>query len=95
MLTGPMAETDCSKDFRQKYSQPLQPRTSSLPHQKGSPHPRNMTALQLDVREGRKCEPSGAANPYPRHAPCWFRYAPLARITPRAGAADRGRSRQI
>ena len=67
----------------------------ALSQQKESPHPRNMTALRRNVSEGRKCEQSGAANPYPRHAPCWFRYAPLARITPQAGAADRGRSPEI
>ena len=95
MLAGPMAETDCSTVLRRNYPQPLQPRPERFPIGRRVHTQDNMAALPLDIREGRKCEPSGAANPYPRHAPCWFRYAPLARITPRAGAADRGRSRQI
>ena len=95
MLGGPMAETDCSTVFRRKYPQPLQPRNALLSIRRRVHTQDYMTALQIDVSEGRKCEQSGAANPYPRHAPCLFRCAPLARITPRAGAADRGRSRQI
>ena len=96
MLAGPMDETVCSIVIRRDYSQPLQKRSAPFPTRRGEATPKgNMTALQLYVSAGRKCEQSGAANPYPRHAPCWFRYAPLARITPRAGAADRGRSRQI
>ena len=91
MLAGPMAETDCSRVLRQKYSQPLQPRTAPFPSRRKVHTQDNMTAHQLNVSEGRKSEQSGAANPYPRHAPCWFRYAPLARITPQAGVADRGR----
>ena len=95
MLAGPMAKTDCSTVFRQKYSQPLQLRTEHSPIRRGVHTQDNMAALQLEVSEGRKCEPSGAANPYLRHAPCWFRFASLARITPQAGAADRGRSVKI
>jgi hypothetical protein len=36
-----------------------------------------------------QCDPPTG---YPRHAPCWFRFAPLARITPQAAIGDRGRS---
>ena len=87
MLAGPMAETDCSRVLRQKYSQPLQPRTAPFPSRRKVHTKDNMAAVQRNVSEGRKCEPSGAANPYPRHAPCWFRCAPLARITPQVGGS--------
>ena len=95
MLAGPMAEMDCSRVIRHKYPQPLQPRTALFPMRRRVHTQRIMTALQLNVSEGRKSEQSGAANPNLRHAPCWFRFASLARITPQAGAADRGRSREI
>ena len=95
MLAGPMAETDCSRVLRQKHSQPLLPGTALFPSRRKVHTQDNMAALPLDISEGRKSEQGGAANPYPRHAPCWFRCASLARITPRAGVADLGRSRQI
>jgi type II restriction enzyme len=39
-------------------------------------------------KTAQQCDPP---NGYPRHAPCWFRFAPLARVAPRAAIGDRGR----
>ena len=54
MLAGPMAETDCSRVLRKKYSQPLQPRTEHSHIRRGVHTQDNMAALRLDISEGRK-----------------------------------------
>ena len=85
-----MAETDCSRVLRQKYSQPLQPRTAPFPIRRRVHTQDNMTALQLDIREGRKSEQGGAANAY---------LLSLGLLThpdrQQSGVGDAGRSRQI
>jgi integrase len=47
------------------------------------PHPRTGRIARHHLHETsmQKAEQCDPPNPYPRHAPCWFRFAPLARIT--------------
>ena len=87
MLAGPMAETVCSTVLRRNYPQPLQPRPERFPIGRRVHTQDYMTALQLDIREGRKSEQGGAANTY---------RLSLGLLThpdrQPSGVADRGRS---